>query len=494
LQDYEVEAFKGLDLIFIHNHPNGSDASEADLRAAFAAGAEMLMVVTPQGYEYVYVRGARGMIRIRAEEASYEVAPGTAEEHALLEARSWAQTQADRLNPPEWMMLQEEREPYVPTIGLKVSGTLRLYPDELFDRVDTPFLPVIAADNSPPLRVFGYSQLNPHAVWIELGDWKFWVDISDPDAEMTFVPLMEHGDSSTKTMEEVVATGAPSGYEILPIVPDERAHGGSSNIETSDEEWADRTGRDNDPKTKRGLLSRDYNHVPDEDDPEKIHESFQLQSPVIGPDVRVEFVVRGHETLGNYVVISFPASVYQSDEEIMQQLAMQGQAAAHLNNQSLAPHLTEEERSKMERMASIADHNPDRWHEDGRIFYAFAHLSKIYVNAEETINSRDRAIIGLTGKSGTNQHHLDLAILYVGSSNPGSGAMETELNILRSEYKRKGSNSVSYFFGLVERSQLYPTNNRFILYAENMDSARLHPELDESGIAEYMKGYSIYAQ
>ena len=110
LQDYEVEAFKGLDLIFIHNHPNGSDASEADLRAAFEAGAEMLMVVTPQGYEYVYIRGPRGMIRIRAEEASYEVAPGTAEEHALLEARSWAQGRADQLNPPELVFLQQDPE------------------------------------------------------------------------------------------------------------------------------------------------------------------------------------------------------------------------------------------------------------------------------------------------------------------------------------------------------------------------------------------------
>ncbi|MCY4539857.1 MAG: hypothetical protein OXE52_16710 [Chloroflexi bacterium] len=71
MQEYEVEAFQGLELIFIHNHPNGSDASEADLRAAFAAGAEMLMVVTPQGYEYVYFRGADGMIPVRAEEFSY---------------------------------------------------------------------------------------------------------------------------------------------------------------------------------------------------------------------------------------------------------------------------------------------------------------------------------------------------------------------------------------------------------------------------------------
>ena len=109
LQDHEVEAFKGLELIFIHNHPNASDASEADLRAAFEAGAEMLMVVTPKGYEYVYMRGAHGMIRVRAEEASYAVAPGTAEEHALLEAKSWEQARRDGINPPEFIMLQEEQ-------------------------------------------------------------------------------------------------------------------------------------------------------------------------------------------------------------------------------------------------------------------------------------------------------------------------------------------------------------------------------------------------
>ena len=109
LQDYEVEAFKGLDLIFVHNHPNGSDASESDLRTAFAAGAEMLMVVTSKGYEYVYIRGRNRMVRVRAEEASYKVGPGTAAEHALLEAKSWEQARRDGINPPEFIMLQEEQ-------------------------------------------------------------------------------------------------------------------------------------------------------------------------------------------------------------------------------------------------------------------------------------------------------------------------------------------------------------------------------------------------
>ena len=110
LQDHEVDAFAGLDLIFVHNHPNGSDASEADLRAALAAGAEMLMVVTPQGYEYVYIRGANGMVRMRAEEASYKVGPGTAAEHVLLEAKSWEQARRNQVNPPEFVFLQSDPE------------------------------------------------------------------------------------------------------------------------------------------------------------------------------------------------------------------------------------------------------------------------------------------------------------------------------------------------------------------------------------------------
>ena len=109
LQDYEVKAFKGLDLIFVHNHPNGSDASESDLRTAFAAGAEMLMVVTSKGYEYVYIRGRNRMVRVRAEEASYKVGPAKRDERDELRRRSIAQERAYQLDPPEWIMRQGER-------------------------------------------------------------------------------------------------------------------------------------------------------------------------------------------------------------------------------------------------------------------------------------------------------------------------------------------------------------------------------------------------
>ena len=562
LQDYEVEAFKGLDLIFIHNHPNGSDASEADLRAAFAAGAEMLMVVTPQGYEYVYIRGPRGMIRIRAEEASYEVAPGTAQEHALLESRSWAQARADRLNPPEWMMWQEEQyvavhvkgnlnlygneetvlrseaipdwsfsidetrlrvldqspsDPYAVKIEfggsefwidlrdpdaelefrrvdlasspftsrrvqvsgqiydntsldflnaltealiphpigvMKVSGTLRIYIDEEFDpNVDKPVSILTGADPSVPFSVYEFSKQNPGLALVKIGDQKYWIDTNDRDAVFDFVPL-----------EKDAATVTPPGYEILPIIPDEKAHGGPLDIEISDRPWADRT------TSKLGVRTRDYNRRRD------IYDSFRLQSPVIGPDVRVEFVVTGHKDLGNYVVISFPSFVYQSNDEIMRQLEWQGLAAQRLRD----------ERSYHERLVNSVDHNPDRWHEDGRIFYAFAHLSEIYVSAGEIIDSESKAIIGKTGNTGKEgiTHHLDLAILYIGSSHPGSGAMEEILNDKRKRFEDTGSRSVEYFFDLAQMSQLYP-NGVSVLYAENLESARIHPELDEFKIAEF---------
>ena len=107
LQAEEVQTFQGRGLIFVHNHPNGTAASDADLRTAFLAGAELLLVVTPRGYEYAYVRGENGMALVREGDASYEVGPATAKEYVELTGRSWRQAAADKINPPEYLMLQE---------------------------------------------------------------------------------------------------------------------------------------------------------------------------------------------------------------------------------------------------------------------------------------------------------------------------------------------------------------------------------------------------
>ena len=110
LQDTDVEALRelGLELIFIHNHPNGTEASYDDLKSAFDAGAKLLIVITPQGQEYVYIRGRYGMVEVRDEKASYEVSPATLRETRELVARSKAQARAFEDDSPELIFRQGE--------------------------------------------------------------------------------------------------------------------------------------------------------------------------------------------------------------------------------------------------------------------------------------------------------------------------------------------------------------------------------------------------
>ena len=122
LLDAEVEALQGLELIFVHNHPNGSEASEDDLDSAFRAGAELLIVITPLGQEFVYVRGRFGMVKVRDEKASYEVGPATLRETRALAARSKAQSRAYQADSPELIFLQSDPE---------VIANMDVNPDEI---------------------------------------------------------------------------------------------------------------------------------------------------------------------------------------------------------------------------------------------------------------------------------------------------------------------------------------------------------------------------
>ena len=90
LQDTEVEALKGLDLIFVHNHPNGNEASDADLISAFDAGAKLLIVITRDGREQVYIRGRGRMVLVRDEKASYEMIPSTMEDALWIQQLIWS--------------------------------------------------------------------------------------------------------------------------------------------------------------------------------------------------------------------------------------------------------------------------------------------------------------------------------------------------------------------------------------------------------------------
>ena len=90
LQDYEVEALQGLPLIFVHNHTEEIGASDDDLRSAFDAGAKLLIVITRDGREQVYIRGRGRMVLVRDEKASYEMIPSTMEDALWIQQLIWS--------------------------------------------------------------------------------------------------------------------------------------------------------------------------------------------------------------------------------------------------------------------------------------------------------------------------------------------------------------------------------------------------------------------
>ena len=108
LQDYEVEALRGLDLIFVHNHTNDTGASKDDLLSAFDAGAKLLIVITQSGREQVYIRGRYGMVEVRDAKASYKVGSPTLDETIALANKSAEQAAAYREDPPEYVFLEDE--------------------------------------------------------------------------------------------------------------------------------------------------------------------------------------------------------------------------------------------------------------------------------------------------------------------------------------------------------------------------------------------------
>ncbi len=591
MQDTEAdallaEALSGRDLIFVHNHTEEIGASDEDLESAFRAGAKLLIVITQQGQDYVYIRGRYGMVEVRDDKASYKVGPVNPDETEELHDKSEEQAAAFLVDSPELIFLQGEHyvnlrvngslqlyenvegmlhgdaasfvlpdipdgfrilvldqdpsHPYAVKINaagneywidlrddtseleferigeapqqykqhraqvsgqeydntsldfmsaltealepqpigiVTVSGNLRLFTNEgLTPHVNAGVPELSVGDQSIEFNVYEQSEQNPHAVLIDLFGQKFLVDSSDSKVEFTVSGLGKPGGTSEREAEGVVATETESEYHRQSLAPGEDTE--EENVEISHRVYADRT------RYQLGWLTRDYNTT--------TNTKFDVQSSVIGPDVRVELVIQAESDpesrLGNYVVISFPASVYLSDPKTMQRLKMQNLASQRLWDRSL----TEEDltkRAQMQRMARLTAHNPELWHEDDRIFMAYAHLSRIepHIVAGLHIDDADKSLIGKTGNTGKGiqYHHLDLLEVIVGSSDPGSGALERMLERLRQKYVVEGSQDVQHFFDLVIESQLYPHGGSS-LYSENLDTARTQPELDTFRLAQYL--------
>lgn len=107
LQVEEIEAMRGRDIIFVHNHPASVEASDEDLQVAWEAEAESVIILTPEGYEYVYIRGESGMEFVGKNDLPFEVAPPTVEEYLQLKKLSRLQFYNNLLDYPEYLLRQD---------------------------------------------------------------------------------------------------------------------------------------------------------------------------------------------------------------------------------------------------------------------------------------------------------------------------------------------------------------------------------------------------
>ena len=172
LQDAEVEALRGRRLIFVHNHPNGTGASAADRVSAFAAGAELLLVITGDGREEVYLRGRDRMALVRDGQASYELGSPMLNETIALAKKSAEEARRYREDRPELVFWQAE-----PGIQIEVTGSVQFDANEAALVLDEG-AHGSRADIESLFTVVGKSRFNPYVVLVvDANGREIWIDL-----------------------------------------------------------------------------------------------------------------------------------------------------------------------------------------------------------------------------------------------------------------------------------------------------------------------------
>ncbi len=139
LQDEQKRMLEGRDIALIHNHPNNSPASNADLSAAIDLGVMFLVLVTPAGLQYHYRRYGDEMKLVEVIHNSDYVALSSAEEDEESRAAYEAQLLAEAGNPAEWVMRQ-----YVKDEVISVNTDSRLVREFFLDPATIVFLEDVA--------------------------------------------------------------------------------------------------------------------------------------------------------------------------------------------------------------------------------------------------------------------------------------------------------------------------------------------------------------
>ncbi len=110
LQDWQQKLAQGRNIVLIHNHPNNTGASLADLSAAAWLDAELMIVVNPDGTLHRYALEGDEMVALEPVHNPDYVAPADPVETLAADVAYWAQTLRELGNPPEMVMRQGEEQ------------------------------------------------------------------------------------------------------------------------------------------------------------------------------------------------------------------------------------------------------------------------------------------------------------------------------------------------------------------------------------------------
>ena len=180
------------------------------------------IVITPSGREQVYVRGRGRMVKVRDEQASYEVGSPTLRETRELVARSKAQARKYLDDAPELIFRQSQQDSEI-----KISGSMSFHVYDQHGR----HLRHETFDDSVSHQALGKSRYNPYNVSIKLHSGEIiTVDLQDladdvgiSGLNLAGLPTINVDYHPSPSPEEVVQSfqRSPLGtFEIFPIAQD----------------------------------------------------------------------------------------------------------------------------------------------------------------------------------------------------------------------------------------------------------------------------------
>ncbi len=108
MQSLQQKLAEGRNIALIHNHPNNSGASPADLSADIWLDAEYMMIVNPDGTVHRYKKMDGEMVELEPLHNPDFVAPVNPLETVVDSIAHWIQSQRESGNPPEMVMRQDE--------------------------------------------------------------------------------------------------------------------------------------------------------------------------------------------------------------------------------------------------------------------------------------------------------------------------------------------------------------------------------------------------